>query len=40
MPYLSEDDDILGLRDAKTKMWNGIKIISWHEFKKEFSSTP
>ncbi|MEX0569275.1 MAG: PIN domain-containing protein [Candidatus Njordarchaeota archaeon] len=36
---LTEDDDILSLRDAKTKIWNGIKILSWHEFKKELSFT-
>ena len=37
---LTEDEDILDLRDAKTKIWNGIKILSWHEFKKELLSTP
>ena len=33
---LTEDDDILNLRDSETKTWRGILILSWKEFKTKY----
>ena len=36
---LTEDNEIISVRDRKSKTFNGVKILTWNEFLSEISSS-